>query len=100
MRRSLPSLALTLLVAIGFSCAALAQAPAPASPAEQAAAQALELFNSGKNKEAADAYAAILKNFPTASVVSDAQFHLAYIQYLNGDYDHAAEGLKKVSVPP
>lgn len=67
---------------------------------EQASARALELFNSGRQKEAADAYAAILKNYPTSTIAPDAQFRLGYLDYLLGDYDASIENLKKILGPP
>lgn len=84
---------------LAFSCLPALHAQAPGAP-EQAAAQALELLNSGRQKEAADAYAAILKNYPTSSVVPEAQFRLGYLDFLLGDYDASIETLKKVLGPP
>ncbi|MEA3187136.1 MAG: hypothetical protein QOD99_966 [Chthoniobacter sp.] len=77
-----------------------AQTPAPASPADTASVQALELFNAGKNKEAAAVYEDLIKKYPTAGSVFDAQFKLSYLRYLEGDYDRSIEGLKKILGPP
>src|SRR5438067_10212041 len=99
--RLLQFAACTLTFALSLSHL-IAQAPAPpaSAAADTAAAQALDLFNAGKTKEAADAYSAIIKNFPTASVVFEAQFRLAYIDYLDGNYDKSIAGLKKLLGPP
>lgn len=89
-----------------FSCVAIfadmpaALAQTTGGAPEQASAQALELSNSGRQKEATDAYAAILKNYPTSAVVPEAQFRLGYLDYLLGDYDASIEVLKRVQGPP
>jgi len=66
----------------------------------QAAARALDLFNAGQTKDAAEAYAQLLQDFPTAPVVSEAQFRLGYLDYLLGDYDKGIDVLQKVLGPP
>ncbi len=92
-------LAVLLLAIFPFTPRVMSQAPPP-GPADQAAQQALELFNAGKNPEAIAAYEAIIKNFPTAGVVSEAQFRLGYLRYLTGEHDRSIETLKKILAPP
>ncbi len=95
------SLFLTLVLGMCLGPMLRAQQPAaPATPADQAAAAALDLANSGKTKEAIDAYTAIVKNFPTASVVSEAQFRIGYLNYLLGNYDASIAALQKILAPP
>jgi len=75
-------------------------APQAQGPADIALQQALELFNSGKNAEAIAAYEKIIHDFPTLSLVSEAQFRLGYLYYRNGDFDKSLGMLKKVLQPP
>lgn len=91
-------LILSLLVWLGNAKPLRAQGAGGA--VETAAAQALDLFNAGRQKEAADAYAAIIKNYPTSTVVSEAQFRLGYLQYLLSDFDGSINVLKKTLGPP
>src|ERR1700722_620375 len=74
--------------------------PPPQGPADIALQQALELFNSGKNAEAIAAYEKIIHDYPTLSLVSEAQFRLGYLYYRNGDFDKSLGMLKKVLQPP
>ena len=73
---------------------------AQVTAAETASQQALALFNAGKIPEATDAYKKILHDYPTSTAVSEAQFRLGYLYYLQGDYDQALDLLKKLLAPP
>jgi TolA-binding protein len=79
-----------------FGQPARAQAPTP----EQAAAQALELFNGRKYKEAVDAYEKVIKDYPTSLVVSEAQFRVGYLRFLLGEFDQSVTVLQKLVAPP
>jgi TolA-binding protein len=75
---------------------AYAQAGAP----EQAVSAAQQLMTSGQYKEAVAAYEDVLKNYPTSTVISEAQFRLGYLYFAIGEYDKSLDFLKKVLVPP
>lgn len=97
--RHLPATVLTtVMVSTALVAPHIAQAQAVS--AEQASAAALQLFNDGKYKEAIQAYRAILKDYPTSTVLSDATFRIGYASHLVGDYDVALEFLKKATQPP
>src|SRR5277367_5829244 len=68
--------------------------------AEAAAAQAMELLNSGKLPEAAAAYTDLIRMYPNSETVPEAMFRLGYIQYLQGNYDQAVATLKSINSPP
>ena len=70
------------------------------SAPEQASAQALELFNQNRIQDAANAYEQLLKDYPTSSVVPEAQFRFGYLSFLLGNYDRATEVLNKILGPP
>jgi TolA-binding protein len=76
------------------------EARAQVTAAETASQQALALFNAGQIPEATEAYKKILHDYPTSTVVSEAQFRLGYLDYLQGDYDPALDLLKKLLAPP
>jgi tetratricopeptide (TPR) repeat protein len=101
MNRRFDSLLMRSLVLVFFALSAWpGTALSQQNPADQAAAQALELFNSGRNEEAAAAYEQLLKSFPTAPVVPEAQFRLGYLYFVLGKHDESIELLKKTLVPP
>lgn len=98
MSRHLPATVLTTAI---VSTALVPQiAHAQAASAEQASAAALQIFNQGNYKEAIVAYRAVLKDYPTSTVLSDAMFRIGYASHLVGDYDVALEFLKKAMQPP
>lgn len=70
------------------------------SAAEVAAQQALELVNQGKTAEAIPAYEKILHDYPTSTVVTEAQFRLGFLYFQNGDFDKSTDLLKKLLQPP
>jgi TolA-binding protein len=81
--------------------------PAPPPPAggitqaaDDLAAQALDLLNNGKLKEAADDYTMLMQRYPNAGAVPEALFRLGYIQYVQGDYPGAIATLKRIVSPP
>ena len=77
------------------------QARAQQGP-EAAAAQALELFNAGPGQtaNAIAAYEKLVKDYPTSTIISDAQFRLGYLYFQNGDLDKSIALLKKLLQPP
>src|SRR5215210_839527 len=93
------SMAVIIVLAALFCAASPLSAQQGGAP-EQASAQALELFNTGRHKEAVSAYEAIIKNYPTSAAVSEAQFRLGYLHYLLGDFDKSIEVLRKILGPP
>jgi TolA-binding protein len=68
--------------------------------ADAAAAQALQLLNSGKLQDAEAGYNDILQRYPNSGVVPEAEFRLGYIQYAEGNYPLAIETLKRIKSPP
>ena len=64
------------------------------------AAQALDLLNNGKLKEAGDMYTSLLSKYPNSGAVPEALFRLGYIQYVQGDYANAVKTLNRITVPP
>ncbi|MGB8355269.1 MAG: tetratricopeptide repeat protein [Chthoniobacteraceae bacterium] len=74
--------------------------PPTQGPADIALQQALELFNADKTAEAIAAYEKIVHDYPTLTLVSEAQFRLGYLYYRNGDFDKSLAMLKKVVQPP
>ena len=53
-------------------------------------------FEAGNYKEAAAFYDLLLKNFPSSEAASDARFRLAYADFFLGQYDAAADLLRKL----
>ncbi len=85
-----------LLGSLLFSGSSLFGQDAP----EQAFQAALEQQNAGQFAEAAEAYAGVVKDYPTSAVVSDAQFRLGYVNYLLGKYDEALANFRQILGPP
>lgn len=74
---------------------------AQSKPAADAKAAADELYSAGNFQAAADAYAKILKDFPTDGIVSGVQIQLGFSQFFLGQFDQAQATLAKaVSGPP
>ncbi len=67
---------------------------------EQASQAALQLLNDGQYKEAATAYEAFIKDYPTSLQVAEAHFRLGYLSYILGDYDKSIVHLNTVLKPP
>jgi TolA-binding protein len=91
-------------VPAGFSSGASLPAPVPPGgiekASEDAAAQALNLLNSGNLPGAEQAYSDLLAKYPTAGVFPEALFRLGYIQYLQGETNQAITTLKRIVSPP
>ena len=62
--------------------------------------QADALFDRHQYKEAAAAYESLLKGYPNSEYALDAQFHLAYTDFLLGQLDPAVDLLRKLQVQP
>jgi TolA-binding protein len=85
----------------GCFCGGRVHGQGPVGPAsDQAAAQALELLNSGKLGDAENAYLQLIAQYPTAGVVPEALFRLGYVQYMRGEYTQAIDTLGKIVSPP
>ncbi|HWL51894.1 MAG TPA: tetratricopeptide repeat protein [Chthoniobacteraceae bacterium] len=67
---------------------------------QQASNAALQLFNNGSYKEAAEAYEKVIQDYPTSVVISDAHFRVGYLSFILGDYDKSLEHLRKILGPP
>ena len=89
-------LASLLSVAAVIPETARAQGGAP----EQAIAAAQQLMVGGKYRDAAAAYEDVLRNYPTSTVITEAQFRLGYLYFATGEYDKSLDFLKKILVPP
>ena len=87
-----------LLLLAPFPAATRAQAPG--SPAAQAFAGANNLFNGGQYAEARDAYAALLKNYPSFEAANAARLQLATAQFLTAQFDPAIKGLRELLASP
>lgn len=89
---------LSLLILLGLAVPAH-RALAQGAP-EQALQNASNLLDAGDMKGAAEAFDQLLKDFPTSTVVSVAQYQLAFTRYVLGEHDKALEMIAKASVPP
>ncbi|MEI8234195.1 MAG: tetratricopeptide repeat protein [Verrucomicrobiota bacterium] len=86
-----------------FAAGALPFAPlaeAQVVSSEDANATALQLMNDGKLAEAAAAFEDVIKKYPTSTFVSDAQYRLATLYYMLGDYEKSRTFIQKTLVPP
>jgi TolA-binding protein len=68
--------------------------------AEAATAAATQLMNENKYPEAAEAFEKVVKDYPTSTSASDAQFRVGYLNYLLGNYDKSLTYLNKILLPP
>lgn len=78
----------------------LASLHAQSKPAADANAAAYELYASGNYQAAADAYAKVLKDFPTDGIVPTAQMQLAFTYFFLAQFDQAQEILTKLTSGP
>ncbi len=91
--RNLPSSVAALALGILFAIAPQA-ALAQTSP-EAANQQAYGLYLAGDYEKAATAYETVLKNYPTAAIVPNAQLQLGYTYFFLTEYAKAEDILKK-----
>ncbi len=92
----LPTSALAFILAgILFASSALAQ-----SEPEAANQAAYQTFLSGDYEKAATEYEAVIKNYPTASIIASAQLQLAYTYFFLSRYEEAEEILNKLFAGP
>jgi TolA-binding protein len=80
--------------------APLATLRAQSKPAADANTAAYELYASGNYQAAADAYAKILKDFPTDGIVPSVQMQLAFSYFFLGQFDQAQAILTKLTSGP
>lgn len=90
---------LCALAAISLS-AASTTAYAQGIPAEQAHQNALKLISDNNLPEAATALEKFLKDYPTSMVVADAQYRLATVYFMLGEYDKSRTYIQKTQQPP
>jgi outer membrane protein assembly factor BamD (BamD/ComL family) len=91
-------LALALLV---LACAAPAGLQAQAAdPIQAASDQADALFDRRQYKDAAAAYTSLLQAYPNSEFAVPAQFHLAYADFLLGQFPPAVDLLHKLATSP
>ena len=99
-RRSLAAAFLLVVTVVWLPNSTFAQqAPAPGSAAALSQQGAIQ-FERGQYKEAAASYEALLKGFPNSELALDAQFRLAYADFLLGLYDPAVQVLRKLMTQP
>ena len=67
---------------------------------EQAAAGAMQLMAEGKLPEAAAAFESVVQKYPTSTLVFDAQYRLATLHYLMGDYEKSRALLQRLLASP
>lgn len=101
------SLLCAAICAASLNSAAPGATPAAPPPpggigqaADDMSAQALDLLNNGKLKEAGDLYSTLLAKYPNSGAVAEALFRLGYIQYVQGDYPQAVKTLNRIMSPP
>ena len=97
------SLPRRLLLASFLAAGALAlpmQGHAQVLSAEAATAAATQLMNENKFPEAAEAFEKVVKDYPTSTSASDAQFRVGYLNFLLGNYDKSLTYLNKILLPP
>ncbi|MDD5350666.1 MAG: tetratricopeptide repeat protein [Chthoniobacteraceae bacterium] len=88
----------SVLAAGAFSLPSLVNAQVvSADDANNAASQ---LMTDGKLPEAAAAFEDFLKKYPTSTGISDAQYRLATLYFMLGDYDKSRTFIQKTQVPP
>ena len=88
----------SFLAAGALTLPTLSQAQAPS--AQQATEAATQLMNESKFPEAAAAFEKVVKDYPTSTSASDAQFRVGYLNYLLGNYDKSLTFLNKILLPP
>ncbi len=99
MRLSPCCLCLAATVALAFPLASL-RAQAPSGSAIDLSNRGNAAFEAGNYKDAATTYELLLKNYPSNEVATDARFRLAYADFFTGQFDAAADLLRKLIVSP
>ena len=93
-RRLLAATLLTLLLP------GAARAQAPVSAAEALGRDADVAFERRQYKDAIAGYQKLIAGYPNSEFAGDARFHLAYANFLTGQYDPAADDLRKLIASP
>lgn len=83
-----------------LTMAPVAELKAQAISSEDANNAALQLMNEKKLPEAAAAFEDFLKKYPTSTVIPDAQYRLATLYYILGEYDKSRALIQKITQPP
>ncbi len=91
---------LVLAALLWLPAGAFAQQPATGSVAAALNQQGAVQFDRGQYKEAAATYASLLQGYPNSEFALDAQYRLAYADFLLGQYDPAADLLRKLMAQP
>ncbi len=90
-----------LPLTLSFLCVTLFLAsPLPAQDQAAELNLANQLIAAGDYQRAADAFEAFVKNYPTSTVVADAELKLAYSLMILGKNDDAITRFKKLLAPP
>ena len=101
--RARRSLSLVLLAGSGLLVpgAGSAQRPAPqGSAAEALNQQGDAALERRQYPEAIAAYRKLIQGYPNSELATDTRFHLAYANFLAGQYDAAADDLRKLLAAP
>ena len=77
-----------------------AQTPAPGSAAAALSTEADGFFDRRQYKDAIVDYTKLLAGYPNSEYAVDAQFHLAYANFLTSQFQPAVDGLRKVLASP
>ena len=88
------------LVTVLLFLPASAWAQAPGSAAEALSHDGDVAFERRQYKLAIATYEKLIQGYPNSEFVVDARFHLAYANFLTGQYDPAAEDLRKLIGSP
>lgn len=77
-----------------------ARAQAPGGAAETLSHDGDAAFDRRQYKDAIAAYQKLIAGYPNSEFAGDARFHLAYANFLTGQYDPAADDLRKLLASP
>ncbi len=86
-------------LALAFPPAVL-RAQSPPGSAVDLSGRANAAFEAGNYKDAASTYELLVKNYPSSEVATDARFRLAYADFFIGQFDPAADLLRKLIGSP
>ena len=76
------------------------RAQAPVGAAEALVRDADVAFERRQYKDAIAGYQKLIAGYPNSEFAGDARFHLAYANFLTGQYDPAADDLRKIIASP
>ncbi len=76
------------------------RAQAPVGAADALSRDAEVAFDQRRYKDAIASYQKLIAGYPNSEFAGDARFHLAYADFLTGQYDPAADDLRKLLASP